>query len=368
MDKLLSRKWVILLLSIVLLSISCRDKEYDFDKFDDDCVIPDVPLGFPLGTLRYTAMQIADKADLNHDLVVEGDTMFLRYYTELDFLAEPGNENYGNQSISVFKDVSDGSILYFSNPVFNCMVKNSGNIPATFDLNHVTGTKEGFPDISLEKPYAIPVAANQTVTQRFDRINGETHKMFRIGDPETGVGPDIMIYSFSHTAQSNADIFADMTVKLPLSFEQGSKIVFKDTLLMDLTAYKEDSQDIEKYFESAVITLEYTNKMPVGGMAEFIFLNKDNMPVAGLKTHSSRLNTAELKEVQMQGFKSNITQKETKGSIDIKFDKSEWKAAQNIASMVIKTTMGNPNKNIHFLPDDFMKFKVKFFINGNIIL
>ena len=368
MNKHLLRKSSFLLLLIVLLSISCRDKEYDFDKFDDDCVITDVSLGFPLGTLRYTAMQIADKADINHDMVIEGDTLFLRYYTELDFLANPGEENYGSQSISVFKDVSDGSILYFSNPVFNCMVKNSGDIPATFDLNHVTGTKEGYPDISLDKPYAIPVAANQTVTQRFDRINGETHKMFRIGDPETGVGPDIMIYYFSHTAQSNADMFADMTVKLPLSFEQGSKIIFKDTLLMNLTAYKDDTEDFEKYFESVVIRLNYTNKMPVEGITEFIFLDKDNMPVNGLKPHTSKLNKSELKEVQMQGFKSNITQKETKGIMYIKFDKSEWKAAQNIASMLIKTTMGNPNENIHFLPDDFMNFKVDFYIKGNVVL
>jgi hypothetical protein len=370
MDKHLLEKWTISLLLIVALCSSCINKDYDFNNLDDGMVIPGMKLGFPLGTIRYTALQIADKAKLNHDVVVEGDTIFLRYYTELDFLVNPGSDNVGYQDINVFQDVKpDGSILYFSNPVFNCKVKNSGNTPITFDIKLVLGMKEGYDSIPIDKSYTIVVPENQTIMQRFDRVTGETHRIFQIGDPETGVGPDIMKYYFSHNAQSNNDIFADMTVKLPLSFDRGSKMIFRDTLSLNLESYKDEAQDYDDYIEKVIVSLDYINKMPVDGITEFIFLDKNNVPVTGLHPRVSKLDRASLKPVPMQGGDmTNITQKETNGTMYIKFEKSEWEIAKNITSMLVKTTLANPDKNIHIRPDDFLQFKVKLYVEGNIKL
>ncbi|MDR2971195.1 MAG: hypothetical protein LBU83_04615 [Bacteroidales bacterium] len=372
MDKdLLKKRWAIPLLLIGLLFSSCIDKDYDMDNISDENVVKDMKLDFPLGTIKYSALDIAKKANFGEDIVAEGDTLFLRYYRELEFSGAPGASNSGTLPINVFRDVEEGSVLYFSNPIFNCKVENKGSTPLTFDINSIRGKKESYSDIPFDfngsPSVSISVSENKTVTRRFDRINAKTNEVFRIGDPKTGVGPDFVVYDYSHTAQGNNDILADMTAMLPLSFDKDSRIIFRDTLSMDLASYKEDYEGYEDYINFIQITIEYTNKMPVGGVTEFIFLNEKDQPITELAARKSNLNKADLRSVQMQGFTSNVTQKERLGTMYIKFDKTDWKAAQNIKSMIIKGTMENP-ENIHVLPSDFLKFKIMLYIEGDVKL
>jgi len=365
---LFKKRWAILLLLMGLLFSSC-DKDYNISKLDDSMVLKDWSLGFPIGIIRYSALDIAKKANFGNDIVVENDTLFLLYYATLEFSASPGTENIGYQTINVFQDVEEGSVLYFSNPVFNCKVENKSDNPLTFNINSIVGKKENHPDISFHfngsTSYSMPIPENKTIIQRFDRMNGETNMVFKIGNSDTGVGPDIIEYNVSHTGVSNNDISADVTAKLPLSFDQGSRIIFRDTLSLDLASYKKDYEEYENNIEFVEITLNYINKLPVGGATEFIFLDENNASVHGLDIRKSNLNKADLRPAQMQGFTSNISQKEKAGTIYITFTKSEWDAAKNIKYMVVKSTLTNP-ENIHILPDDFLQFKVGFYLKGSI--
>jgi hypothetical protein len=369
---LLKKKWAIPLLLIGLLFSSCINKDYDLDNLDDTMVLQDIPMGFPLGTINYSALDIAKKANFGYDIVAEGDTLFLRYYRELEFSASPGDNNFGTLPINVFRDIEEGSVLYFSNPIFNCKVENKSNTPITFNINSIRGMKENYPDIPFRfdgnDNFSTLIPENKTVTRRFDRIYGETNKVFIIGNSATtGVGPDIIAYDYSHTALNNHDMFADITAKLPLSFDKDSRIIFRDTLSMNLASYKEDYKDYEDYVEYIEITIPYINKMPVGGLVDFVFLDENNLSVTGLDARRSKLNKPDLKSVQMQGFTSNITQREKRDTMYIIFEKSDWEAAKNIKSMIIKSTLTNP-ENIHILPSDFLQFKVTFYLRGNIKL
>jgi hypothetical protein len=373
MDKnLLKKRWAIPLLLIGLLFSSCIDKDYDLDNISKENVLPDVALGFPLGTIKYTALDIAKKANFGEDIVSEGDTLFLRYYRELEFLGGSGSLNSGTLPINVFRDVEEGSVLFFSNPIFNCKVENKGSTPLTFDINSIRGRKETYTDIPFDfngnSSFSITVPENKVITQRFDRINGKTNNVFQIGDPKTGVGPDFIVYDYSHDAPSDDNISADITAMLPLSFDRNSRIIFRDTLSMDLASYKKDYEDYEDDINCIVIRLNYTNKMPVGGVAEFLFLDEKDQPVTGLATRKSNLYKADLREVQMQGFTSKITQKERLGKMYIVFEKADWKAAQNIKSMIIKGTMENPDENVHVLPSDYLQFKIDIYIDGDVKL
>ncbi|MCL2511313.1 MAG: hypothetical protein FWF09_04605 [Bacteroidales bacterium] len=370
--KHLFKKRTIFLLSIFMLFCSCIDKGYDFDKFNDDMVIKNWATGVPIGTIMHTAADLVERMDSDHGMVVEGDTIFFRYHAVLDFYASPGANNYGDQRISIFDDITpNGGRLYFSNPIFNCQVKNGSNDPITFGIK-MSGTKDGYEDrpavFSTGDTYSFPVPSNQTVVQRFDRENAQTHVVFRIGDPDVAIGPDLMVFGFSHDGPTNSGLSAEMTALLPMSFDAGSKAVFIDTMEMDVISYKEDYEDYEEYFEELVIKICYTNKMPAGGVAEVMFLDENEMPLPGLKNRIFILEKAELREVQMQGFRSKITQKETVGLMYVTFDKSEWEIAKGVKSMKMVSTMGNPDENIHFLPNDYLQFKVNFFGRGNINL
>ena len=373
MDKLLFKKWAVPLLFVGLLFSSCINKDYDMDNIDDEMVIPDWSIGFPLGIIKYSALQIAELAGLDHDMEIDGDTLFLRYYKTLPFLAAPGSNNREVHTISVFRDVeSDGGMLYFSNPIIDCTVENNGNSLMTFDINHLYGTKESFSDLPLlfngTQNFSFPVPENKTVTQRFDRGNTNSHDVFKIGDPNTSIGPDAMVYEFAHFAQSNDDVNAEMLVKLPLTFDANSKMVVKDTLDIDLTSYGDDYDKYEDNIDFVEIRLNYTNKMPAGGVAEFIFLDKHNAPL-DLTPRICTLNKAELRNVSMPwGDTHKMTQKETKGIMYIRFTKEEWNIAKNTKSMVIRSTLTNLNENIHILPSDFMQFNIDFYLVGNLKL
>ena len=371
MGKHLLKKWTIPLLLIAVMFGSCVNKDYDMDNIDDEMVLKDWTLGFPLGTIRYSALDIAKRANFGHDIVVEADTLFLRYYTELDFQASPGTPNYGLLGINVFKDVEEGSLLYFSNPIFNCKVENKGNALMTLNINSMVGSKTGFADIPLtfngSPSCAIPVPEKQTVTKRFDRIYGDTHTVFRIGNPGTGIGADAVSFDFSHTGASNNDIDARMTAMLPLTFDKDSKIIFRDTLLMDLAAYKDDYEKYEDNVEFIEIRLNYTNRMPVGGATDFIFLDENNQVIPELERSSKKLEKPALKGVQLQGFDSNITQSDKAGIMYIIFDHSDWVKVKTIKSMIVKGTMTNP-ENIHILPSDFLQFKIDVYLKGSIKL
>ena len=373
MDKLLFKKWAVPLLFVGLLFSSCLDKDYDMDNIDDEMVIPGMVLGFPLGTIEYSALQIAERAGLDHDMEVDADTLFLRYYRSLQFLAAPGSNNREVHTISVFRDIeSDGGILYFSNPIVNCTVENKGNSLMTFDINHLYGTKEGFPDLSLlfngTQNFSFSVPENETIIQRFDRKNTGAHTVFtEIGNPNVTIGPDALVYEFAHSAQSNNDVDAEMLVKLPLTFDENSKMVVKDTLDMDLSSYSNDYEKYEDNIEFIEIRLNYTNKLPAGGVAEFIFLDKDNA-LLPLTPRVCDLEKAGLRDVSMPwGDTHKMTQKETKGIMYVTFNKSEWDIAKNIKSMVIKSTLANPEK-IHILPSDFLRFKIDFYLRGDVSL
>jgi len=373
MDKLLFKKWAVPLLLVGLLFGSCINKDYDMDNIDDDMVIQDWSVGAPLGTIEYSAVQIAERAGLSHDMEIDADTLFLRYNRELQLLAAPGSDNQEVHTISVFKDVeSDGGILYFSNPIINCTVENKGSALMTFNINSMNGTKENYQDELMLfngfQNFSISIPENKTVTQRFDRKNTNVHDVFRIGDPNIGVGPDAMVYNFSHTAQSNNDVNAEMMVKLPLTFDKNCKMVVKDTLEMDLSTFSNDYEKYEDNIEYVEIRLNYTNKLPAGGVAEFIFLDKDNA-LLPLAPRVCDLEKAGLRDVSMPwGDTHKMTQKETEGIMYVIFNKSEWNTAKNIKSMVIKSTLTNPNENIHILPSDFLRFKVDFYLMGDLSL
>ena len=370
MDKLLFKKWAVPLLLVGLLFSSCIDKDYDMDNIDDNIVVQGFMLDFPLGTIEYTALQIAERGGLDHDMEVDADTLFLRYYKPLQFLAAPGSNNREVHTISVFRDVEpDGGILYFSNPIVRCMVENKSNSSMTFDVNHVYGTKENFSDLPFlfngTQNFSFSVPENKTVTQRFDRGNTNIHDVFKIGDPNTSIGPDALVYEFAHSAQSNNDVDAEMLIKLPLSFDANSKMVVKDTIEMDLSSLSKDYDEYEDNIDYIQISIKYTNKLPAGGVVEFSFLDKDNAPL-DLTTRVCGMEKADLREVQMQGFTSKVTQKEKVGYMYIKFQKSEWDTVKKIKSMLIRSTLTNPNENIHILPSDFLRLKVMIFLKGDI--
>jgi len=368
----------ILLKSLVLISLlfgSCINKDYDFNDLDNRTTLKDMTLCFPFGTIRYNVAEITEKANFNHETKIEGDTIFLCYHTTLDFLSSPGVNNIGIQPLNLFHDMApEGSRIYFSNPIFDCKVENRGNIPITFNINFILGTKENYDSIAADfgnESYAISVPANKTIIHRFNRVNGETHRIFRIGDFESGIGPDVMIYGFSHTGQNNDDIHAEMTVKLPLAFDYGSKIVFNDTLSLNMSSYDEKYEEGEGYgdhIETVILRLNYINKMPVGGVSEFVFFDRHGLPIAGINDRILRFNRASLKNIQMPGFESNIATQEESGVMYIHFEKSEWGAAKGIRAMMVRTTLANTDKNIHFLPEDFLQLKLDFYLKGNINL
>jgi len=359
MGKHLLKKWTIPLLLITVMFSSCVNKDYDMDNINDEMVLKDVVLTFPLGTIRYSALELAKRANFGHDIVVEGDTLFLRYYTELGT-----STNYEQLGINVFTDVEEGSLLYFSNPIFNCKVENKGNALMTFNINSMVGSKPGFADTPLtfngNPSCAISVPEKQTVIKRFDRIYGDTHTVF---GKMLGVGPDLMKFDFSH---DGTNVFADMTALLPLTFDKDSKIIFRDTLLLDLASHKEDYEKYEDKVDYVEITLDYINRMPTGGITDFIFLDENDQVITGIE-RASKLEKPALKGVQLQGFDSNITQADKVGTMYIIFDHSDWVKVKTIKSMIVKGTMTN-SENIHVLPNDFLQIKIEATLKGSVKL
>ena len=380
MDKHLLKKWTIVLLLGGALFSSCIDKDYDLDNFDGDAALKNMTLLGPLGTIEYSVTDIVNKANFNHPLVTEGDTVFLLYNQKLDFSSDPGQKNSKSQYINIFNDIApEGSKLLFSNPIFNCIVTNEGTNPALLNVNYVTGTKEGYTDIRAEfdngrNDYFINVkgGAGTITTQRFDRANGKTHQLFTIGSYVPGqetVGPDTVKYSFSLTTPSNDSIHVNMEARLPLSFDAGSMLVFKDTLPIDLSSYEDG------YLETLIMRIHYTAQLPTDGNIEIIFLDENNLPATDINVRNFKL--IEVNEEFLQAFYLNLSNGEKyltnstamarKGKFEIKLDKSELEAAKNIKSMAFISTL-NTGVNIHILPSDFLRLKVDFYLQGNIKL
>jgi len=357
MGKHLLKKWTIPLLLIAVMFGSCVNKDYDLDNINGNVVLKDEVLTFPLGTIRYSALELAKRANFGHDIVVESDTLFLRYYTKLDLAT-----NYGTLGINVFRDLEEDCLLKFSNPIFNCKVENKGNALMTFDINSMVGSKLGFDDVPLSfngsPSCAIPVQGNQTVTKRFDRTYGDTHTAF---EKMNGVGPDRMKFGFSH---DGTNVFADMTALLPLTFDKDSRIIFRDTMLMNLASHQEDFDKYEDNVEYVEFTFKYLNRMPMGGMTDFIFLDENNKVITGLE-RASKMDKPALKGVHLQEFDSNITQSDKAGTMYVIFESSDWVKVKTIRSLVIKGTMTN-GENVHILPSDFLQIKIEATIKGSV--
>jgi len=369
MNKYSLKKWTIALLTGVLFG-SCVNKDYDFDKYDDSAVLKDMTLGFPLCYVGYSMMEIAKKANFNQELVAEGDTIFLIYNTTLDFSSESGNESTEKEYISIFDDVTpEGSVLYFSNPILNCTVENNDTKDLEFKINYVAGTKDGCADTYADfdgngsKSTSFTIPPNQTVTQRFDRTKGATNKVFDIGEPNTGVGPDTLVYSYAHNSLDNDRVKAKIKAKLPLSFDAGSILVLKDTIPVNLTSYEN--------IESVILRLSYISKLPVGGEIDFIFLDADTAVIKNIKQRKLNLGRADITATKMQGvpnFTMYVSLKEKTSLFDIKFEKVEYDAVEKVEFLLLKTTLGNPNENIHLKPDDFLKLKMDLFLKGDVKL
>ncbi|MDR0873794.1 MAG: hypothetical protein LBN27_10100 [Prevotellaceae bacterium] len=364
--KLLRKSAFLLLLSGAMLS-SCIDKDYDFDNLDSETALKDVSFGIPFGTIKYSVTEIANKANFN--VVVEGDTLFLLYNKALNFGADPGLQTE-TQTINVFDDIiddyGDGSVLYFSNPIFNCVVKNDGDTQAKLRINYVRGIRGTRDTVAIfnngKDSITMLIPGKQTTTTRFDRENGETDRIFKIGQYPY-VGPNQTEYQFQLTTPSNDSIHIDMRAKLPMTFDKDSRLVYKDTLPINLAA----SNTISDNIEQVVIRLNYTNKLPVGGVINVIFLDENDAPIA-LNERIFTLDKMDLTNIRIQNFNAGIATGEKEGKMYITFDKAEWAAAKDIKSVVLKTVLTNPDENIHFRPDNFLELKVDLYLKGNIKL
>jgi hypothetical protein len=365
--KLFRKSACLLLLGSAMLS-SCIDKDYDFGNFDDEMALKDVSLGIPFGTIDYTMEKIAKKANFNHEVVVEGDTLFLLYNKTLNVYADKGAK-VETQTINIFDDIIDGdgegSVLYFSNPIFNCVVENDGDSQAELIINYVKGIRDsdtlGAVFNNRKDSTIMYIAGKHTDSTRFDRDNGETNRIFRVGQYPY-VGPNETKYQFTLNKTGVDSVHIDMRAKLPMTFDAGSRLVFKDTLPINLTA----SDVISDNIETLIIRINYTNKLPLSGVIDVIFLDENNLPIAELDPRSSTLEKAGLTDIRIQNFNAGIATTEKTGKMYITFDKAEWEAAKGIKSILFKTTLANPDENIHFRPQDFLKLKVDFYMKGNI--
>ena len=203
MNKHLLKKWAILLLSCGMLLSSCINKDYDFDNFDDEMALKDFTLGIPLGFINYSITDLLRQANFKDSIACEVDTIFLIYNQKLNFTADQGQENIETQTINLFNDiVEEGSVLYFSNPIFNSVIFNhEENNQALVKINSITAGKDGFPDkIAIFEngltTYEIHIPGNNSTKTRFDRVNGGTNQLFRIGEIPN-IGPDAVNYNFS---------------------------------------------------------------------------------------------------------------------------------------------------------------------------
>jgi len=374
MSKHLLKKWAILLLLGSALLSSCIDKDYDWDTFDgDEWALKGMAFGAPLGTIEYDVKRIVEKASNQH-LIIDGDTIFLIYDADLEFGDGQGDAKK-IVNIDFFEEVTKtGSQVFFTNPIFDCTVENNGT-EAKFSIDYVTGQKDNAKDIqasfgvSKEPNVDINVPTGGS-TRRFDRDFGATNEIFRLIDTITNeVGPDRVEYAYKRPPGRD-DITAKINLRLPMAFDAGSRLVFNDTLSLDLSAYTEESENIEML----VIRVHYTWKLPVGDPSSITctFLDKDNSYLTAIPERKITLDKAKITQIAMPGlanfYPTNITEQASTGIIYVKFEKSEFEAVKNIGAMKFKTVITNPDENIYFLPSDYLQLKVDLYVKGNIKL
>jgi hypothetical protein len=365
MIKDLQKKWVYLLLISTFLLGSCVDNDYDLDNYQGEYILRGLTLVAPVGTINHTIEDVSGLQKFDYELECEGDTVFMIYSCDLELLSGSG-ENITSKNISVFKDIEpSGSVLFFSNPIFNCTVENKDDAEVTLHINHFTGRRDNVSfsaKFNGTTEYDIFVPAKTTVRDRFDRVNGETHQIFRIAT-ETGVGPFVMDYNVSHNAPTNNSLSANITAKLPFSFDAGSKYLYKDTLDVDMSEYED--YDLEQ----VVVRFYYDAKMPAGGKTDVFFCDENFEKIPQFKPHSLNLKSSDLEGIVLKGTNghpSNVAKSAIKDIMFVVFDSDELKAVKSIKNMIININVGNPEKNVHFKPDDFIHMKVDFYAKGSI--
>jgi hypothetical protein len=203
-----------------------------------------------------------------------------------------------NKFMGVFTSLNDSSSLLFSDPSFKCDINNYIGIVSDLKVNEIRTDRDASHPIKAvfddgQTEYSIPLQAALKPDGEspgksavlFDKNNGQIDKLF-FRDPL----PNHIEYSFGIEPRNGKgflvkdgkyiDVIVD--VRLPLSFNNGTRLCSVDTMELDLTGRSEikSSKDFKLYFD-------YENRFCVALDMDVRFLDENKQPIPGLQFYES---------------------------------------------------------------------------------
>jgi hypothetical protein len=355
-----------------------------------------VPL--PLAHFKKEAKDILKKTGIKDSLYIGKDTIFLVYIDstrlqpaisldvffefsgsdvlsmelipfELDFITE----NDDSLAIDIFKEIKPkGSKLYFSEPMFTCLIRNYIGSNTDLHVEYIRAIgEEGTQDAIfnnntssciIKLPEAPEPYAYTEKLEFFDKDNGALDQLFL-------VDPDYIKYRFRAEVlppdDGNPhfivkDKYIDITyeAKLPIAFNPGTRLVNNDTLSLNLS----DTGILEN-IDDFTLWMKFSNKLPAVTELEIVFLDENKQRIPEFKEKDFMIDAS---EVNINGY---AEEGKVVSDLEISFTPEERQKLEKINYIIINYIVRSKDDrkaNLH--PSDYIEFKMEAYSKINIEL
>jgi hypothetical protein len=273
----------------------------------------------------------------------------------------------GEHYVGVFNGLAEnGSLLSFSNPTVVCDLYNHVGVGGTFKIDSLktfsekTGVIHEAEFETGKKSYSISLNPAQSPSQPsapkniiFDKNNGAIDRLFFQEEH-----PDHIRYNFSFDVENhsgflvvkdNKYIDVVLEVRLPLTFNDGTRFNNRDTLDVDLSG-----NSTIKDVENLILWIDYKNRFGVNIGLEVLFLDKNRNNIASLS------NSYEIESADVGTNRTDVQPKQ--GTIEIEFDKSKLSDLQKTRYIVLATSVANTSgMEVSIHPQDCLNITLSAF-------
>jgi hypothetical protein len=381
MKRLLEMILFTLLLPIMLCS--CVDNKYDLSDIDDSGGFSPA-LTLPIGSLKTSIIDFIKGAGIEDELQIAGDTIYVGYrdsmqltlnfsskipefeYVDVIRFIPPGivfdfDGDGGEASIEIdiFKNLaSSDSFLKLYNPSVSFMIKNYIGANITVDINSIKSEGNGevrsatFGDdnsesLSIDVNKAPHEHEFSTRKETFDRSNGKMNELFSIS-------PERISYDFSVDLAASTDnsfivkdkyVDVEYEIKIPFTFEQGTRLVNADTLDFDLSG-----DDFIGSIDDLTLWINYKNSLSTTVNLEILFLDEYKREIQNIG----------------QTFKMDAASASSpEDPFEFEFGKDKLDDAKKAKYTVLKSIL-TTDKNVNIRPSDSINLMLSAYSKINI--